>query len=113
MVVVVVAINLLIALVLLYVAWRIRQLKRRIVRITDKIIAIERSIHLSLNGAPDRIMKGQRGLYNLRQPDRPLVLKLQQLQRALTLFGLGQQIWQRAFSIWRVQLFKRSSVRYR
>ncbi len=102
MVTVVVVINTLIALILLYVAWKLRQLQQRIRRVVDKLTEIESKIYALLHKAPDAIAKGQMGIHKLRQGNEPLQLKLQRVRQILILFGLGQQAWRRSiFPRWR------------
>ncbi len=95
MVTVVVVINLAIALMLLYVAWRLRLLRQRLARVANTLSAIERSTHAVLWGAPNSIFLGQAGIYRLRQGNEPLQLQLQQVRQVLSLLVLGRQAWQR------------------
>ena len=95
MVTIVVIINTLIALTLFYVAWRVRQLHRRVARVTDRLSLYERKIHLVLPGTPEAISIGRLAIHKLRQGS-PMDLKLIRVQQVLTLFGVGQQIWQRS-----------------
>lgn len=95
MVMVVVVINLTIALILLVVAWQLRLLKVRLARIANTLIALERSTHAVLWGAPNTIFVSQQGVYRLGQGNEPLQLQLQQVRQVLSLFAIGQQAWQR------------------
>ena len=62
MVTVVVIINMLMSLMLFYVAWRVWQLKRRLVKIADTLTAAERSTHAVLHRAPNAIYKSQQNV---------------------------------------------------
>jgi len=95
MVFVVVTINLTLALMLLYGAWRVRKLQRPVARLADVISRFERSTHRVLHRAPYAISKGQVGIYRLRQKQQQLEPQLQRIQQVLTLLGLGQQVWRR------------------
>lgn len=96
MVTIVIAINLLIALLCLYVAWRIWKLRLILARVADTLLAAERSTHAVLYGAPKAITKGQKGVYQLRQRYQQLEPQLQKAQQALALLSFGQTLWQRS-----------------
>lgn len=106
MVTIVVVINTLIALILFYVAWRVRQLRWQLMRIADTLIAVERSTHAVLHGAPNAIYRGQQGIHKLGQGNEPLQLQIQRVRQVLSLLGLGQQLWRRFFLVERSQLIK-------
>lgn len=108
---VIVSINLALALILFYVAWQLWQLRKRLAQITKTLIAVEQSTHAVLQGAPQAVYKGKLGINQLRQRQEPLQLKLQRVRQVLTLFGLGQRIWQQ-FS-WRTLLLKQPLAKYR
>lgn len=95
MVTVVLALNLLIALLCLYVAWRIWRVRLSLGHIADILTAAERSTHAALHNAPQAIVRGQTGTYLLRLKYQQLALQLQKVQQILTLLGLGQLAWQR------------------
>lgn len=95
MVMVVVVINLTIALILLVVAWQLRLLKVRLARIANTLIALERSTHAVLWGAPNTIFVSQQGVYRLGQGNEPLQLQLQRIRQVLSLLVVGRQAWQR------------------
>ena len=107
MVKVVVVINTLSALMLLYAAWRVRQLRWRLARIADRLTKAERIIYALLHVAPDAISKGQQGIHQLRQKNLPLDLKIQRVRQVLTLLGIGQQFWQRSLLSGRSKFFAR------
>lgn len=113
MVTVVIVINTLIALILLYVAWRVWQLRVRLARLADKLSAYERSAHAVLRGTPDAISIGRLGIHKLRQGPQPLDLELVRIQQVLTLFGIGQEIWQRSRLPRRAKFIKKALAKYR
>ncbi|MBD2461758.1 hypothetical protein H6G89_11925 [Oscillatoria sp. FACHB-1407] len=90
MVTVVVILNSLIGLACLYAAWRVWRLKRTLAAIADVLIIAERNTHQVLHGAPDAIVKGQLGVYQLRQQTQ----QLQKVQQIMALVGLGRSLWQ-------------------
>jgi environmental stress-induced protein Ves len=95
MVTVILMFNLLIALGCLYVAWRVWQLRRVLVRVTATLTIAERSTHRVLYGAPNKILRGQTGVYQLQQQYQQVALQLQKAQQILALLGMGQLVWQR------------------
>ncbi|MEH1968437.1 MULTISPECIES: hypothetical protein [unclassified Nostoc] len=97
MVILVVIINTLFSLLLLYVAWRVWQLKQQLAYITDRLTAYESCTHTALNKAPENIYLSQQNIYNLRQRNQALQMQIQQVRQIISLLLLGQQIWQRYF----------------
>lgn len=95
MVTVVVIINITIALSLLYVARRIWRIWQRLRRLTNTIVAVERSTHAVLCVAPNAISRSQQGIQRLQQGNEPLQLQLQRVRQVVSLLVLGQQGWQR------------------
>ena len=95
MVTVVVVINFAIALLLLCIAYIICQVRQRVARITNILIAVERDTHAVLGGAPTAISFGQVSIRQLRQGNKPLQLQLQQVRQVISLLIFGRQIWQR------------------
>lgn len=113
MVTIVVVTNTLIALILFYVAWRVYQLRLRLARIADTLIAVERSSYAVLHKAPNAIYRGQQGIDKLRQGNEPLQLKIQRMRQVLSLLGLGQQLWRRFFLVERSQFIKQRFAKSR
>ena len=101
----VVIINTLTALMLLYVAWRVRRLRSRLARIVDILTKAERLSYKVLHVAPYAISKGEQGIHKLRQKNQPLDLKIQRVRQILTLLGIGQQFWQRSLLTRRATFF--------
>jgi hypothetical protein len=95
MVMVVIALNFLIALCCLFAAWRIWRLRRFLAKVTATLMAAERSSHALLYGAPEAIASGQMGIYQLRRSYQQLQPQLQRLQQILGLVSLGQRVWLR------------------
>jgi len=85
--------NVLIALVCLFVAWRLWQLKLKLVQVNETLLSVEQAVHNVLYGAPEAITKGQSGISQLRQQYQKLEVQLQRMQQAIALLGLGQTLW--------------------
>lgn len=97
MVIVVVVINVLISLILFYLAWRLWQLRRRLAKIANLLIAAERSSHAVLPQAPENIYFFQNNIHNLRQGNQQPQLQIQRLRQIFSLIAFGQQVWRRYF----------------
>ncbi|MEH2250498.1 hypothetical protein [Nostoc sp.] len=97
MVILVILINTLISLLLLYVAWRVWQLKQQLVYIADRLTVYESCTHAALNKAPENIYLSQENIYNLRQKNQALQMQIQQVRQIISLLLLGRQIWRRYF----------------
>lgn len=112
MVTVVVVINLALALILIFVAWRVWQLRLLLARLADNLSIYERSIQAGLSGVPNAISTGRLGIRRLRQGPPP-ELQLPRVRQVLTLLGVGQQIWQRSRLVRRSKFLKKSLAKYR
>jgi hypothetical protein len=97
MVILVILVNTLISLILLYVAWRVWQLKQQLTYIADRLTAYEICTRAALKKAPKNIYLSQKNIYNLRQRNQVLWMQIQQVQQILSLLLQGRQIWQRYF----------------
>ena len=97
MVILVILVNTLISLILLYVAFRMWQLKQQLACIADSLVGYESCTHAALNKAPENIYLSQDNFYNLRQKNQVLQMQIQQVRQIISLLLLGQQIWQRYF----------------
>ncbi|MEH2349684.1 MAG: hypothetical protein V7K55_17140 [Nostoc sp.] len=97
MVILVILVNTLISLMLLYVAWRIWQLKQQLAYIADRLTVYEICTHTALDKAPENIYLSQENIYQLRQRNQGLQIQIQQVRQIISLLLQGQQIWQRYF----------------
>ncbi|MDZ7962174.1 MAG: hypothetical protein RMY34_30615 [Aulosira sp. DedQUE10] len=97
MVTVVVVLNTLISLMLLYVAWRVWQLKQQLGIIADRFTNYERCSHAVLYTAPENISTAQKNIYNLRQGNQRLEVQIQQVRQIVSLLFLGRQVLRRSF----------------
>jgi hypothetical protein len=94
MVIVVIGINLLIAILCLYAARQVWQLRQILSRAADALTMAERNTHAVLAGAPAAIAQRQGGTHQLRQQYRRLELQLLNAQKILALTGLSRFVWQ-------------------
>ncbi|AVH68041.1 hypothetical protein CDG77_16350 [Nostoc sp. 'Peltigera membranacea cyanobiont' 213] len=97
MVILVILVNTLISLILLYVAWRMWQLKQQLAYIADRLTVYEICTHRALNQAPENIYLSQENIYQFRQKNQGLQIQIQQVRQIISLLLQGQQIWQRYF----------------
>lgn len=97
MVVTVVVFNFALALALLYLAWRVRQLRRRIARVANVLTVCEQRTYAALHNVPDAINIGKQGIQQLRRGREPIQLQIQQVRQVLILLGIGQRVWRRNF----------------
>lgn len=95
MLILVIALNVLIALGCLFVAWQLWQIRRTLSQVADALLIYERNTHDVLYGAPEAILQGQTGTHQLRQQYQTLAPQLQKFQQLLSLLGLGLSLWQR------------------
>lgn len=96
MVIVVIVFNLALALMLMYGAWSVWQLRSQLAQLADALSNYERSIYAGLSGAPKAISTTQISIRQLRQRSLLEDLQLLRIQQILTLLGVGEQIWQRS-----------------
>ncbi|MBF2063037.1 MAG: hypothetical protein IGS39_01175 [Calothrix sp. C42_A2020_038] len=88
---IVITINILISIVLLYVAWRVWLLKRSFVRIANTLNRASRSTHTVLSVAPNLINKRQLAIQNLRLKNQGLESQYQKLNQILSLVILASR----------------------
>ena len=111
MVTLVVVINVLISLILLYVAWRVWQLKQKLAFIADQLTIYERNTHAALSNAPKNIYTSQQNIHNLRQGNQGLQVQIQQVRQIVNLLFLGRRFWGRSFSRRGYQFGKKTVVK--
>jgi uncharacterized protein YoxC len=103
--VVVIIINIVISVVLCYVALRVRRLKQRLARIADFFTAAELSCHVVLHKAPDVIYRSQQRIRNLSQRRQVLERQIQQVRQIMSLLAMGQRVWLRYFNRFQLKKF--------
>ena len=98
MVTIVVLINILISLMLLYLAQQLRKAKDTLAFITDTFNQYERASYAALHTAQDNIYLAQKEIQNLRLEKQILKQQTQQLRQILSLIVLVKQIYQGSLS---------------
>jgi hypothetical protein len=93
--VIVVVINILISLMLLYIAWRLWKIRLTLKRVTNILITAERNTERVLVKAPELIYARKRNIQNLRQGNQSLESQIQQVRQIIGLLLSGTQWWQR------------------
>ncbi|MEA5617664.1 hypothetical protein VB711_07415 [Cronbergia sp. UHCC 0137] len=97
MVILVVLTNLLLSLLLIYLAWRVWLIKQMLTNLADKLTAYEQSTYTVLHTAPENIYLAQDNIYTLREKHQRLKLQILQIRQIINLLLLLQKIWQRNF----------------
>ena len=98
MVIVVAIINIIISLVLIYIAGYLSKLKHQLAAIADRLTAYERSADKFLTRAPKHIAFQRQNISNLHQGQQHLALQILQIQQMISLVGIGRKLWQYFFS---------------
>lgn len=88
-----IALDLAIALLGLYLTWQVWKLRRTLANVADTVTSIERQTHRVLTEAPAVLAKGQHRTRQARQLYQQLQQQLQQLQQIFTLLGWGRRLW--------------------
>ncbi len=94
MVTIVVLINILISLILLYLAQRLWKIKDTLAFITDIFNQYERASYTALNTALDTIYLSNEKIHHLRLKNQILKHQIQQMRQILSLIVLVKQISQ-------------------
>jgi hypothetical protein len=97
MVALVVIINILISLILLYIARQVWKLKQRLANMANRLTALERCTHAVLDKAPSNTSRRQQNIQNLRQGNQSIQAQIQQVRQIFSLLLVGQQIQRRYF----------------
>ncbi len=91
----IIAVNLSISLLNLYIAIRIWQLRILTTRINAILINYERYFNLVLSVAPQVIYRGQNNIYLTRQRYQLLQLRVSQIRQLILLLNQSYRIWRR------------------
>jgi hypothetical protein len=95
MIFLIIAVNLSITLLNIYIAIRIWQLRIIIARITSILINYEGYFNILLPAAPQAICRGQDNISQIRQQYQLLQLQTAQLRQLFWLLNQSYQIWRR------------------
>ena len=91
----IIAVNLSISLLNLYIAIRIWQLRILTTRITAILINYEKYFNLVLGIAPQVVYRGQNNIYLTRQRYQLLQLRIAQIKQLILLLNQSYRIWRR------------------
>lgn len=111
--VVVVVINLVLALILLFVAWQIWQLRLKLAQVADILLVYDRVTHAALYQTPDAIAAGQLAMRQVQQPNLPARLKLVRIQQVLNLLNVGLEIGQQTLLVGQSRFLRQVLTRSR
>jgi uncharacterized protein YhhL (DUF1145 family) len=103
--------NAFLALICLWVAWKIWQLRRTLARVTDTLLYVEQVVYQVLHSAPTAILKGQTGSQALQQQYQNLQIQLQRLQQILALVSFGRSLWARRSRLQNTSSTRKQSVK--
>lgn len=95
MIFLIIAVNLLITLLNIYIALRILQLRVLISRIAAILINYEKYFSVLLKNAPEVINQGQTNIYHVRQRYQLLQRQTTQVKQLIWLINQSFQIWRR------------------
>lgn len=95
MIFLIIAVNLSITLLNIYIAIRIWQLRLLITRITAILLNYERYFSVLLKTAPEVISQGRNNIYHVRQRYQLLQLRTTQIKQLIWLINQSFQIWRR------------------
>lgn len=95
MIFLIIAVNLSISLLNVYIAIRIWQLRSLISRITAIVLNYEKYFNILLKTAPDAIYQGQDNVHHVRQRYQSLKLQTAKLKQLIWLLDQSYQIWRR------------------
>ncbi len=95
MIVLIIAINLSITLLNIYIAIRIWQLREIVSRITAILINYESYFNAAFHIAPQIIYQGQNNIYQARQRYQLLQLQITKIRQLILLFNWSYGIWRK------------------
>ncbi|OKH41228.1 hypothetical protein NIES2101_34635 [Calothrix sp. HK-06] len=95
MITVVVTINILISLILLYIAWRVWLLKRSFTNLKNAFNAASRNSYAVLSTLPNFLYARQTVIKNLRQRNQGLESQFQKSTQALSILLIVSRFWRR------------------
>ena len=87
--------NLVIALINLYIAWRLWRLQKVLIKVTITLNQVESVAYAVLSLAPETIAQREKGIENFRESYDKLKHQFQKIRKILTILSLTYTIWQR------------------
>ena len=95
MIFLIVAINLSITFLNIYIAIRIWQLRRLVIRIANILINYENYFSVVLKATPIVIYQGQSNVYQVRQQYQLFQLQITKIRQLIWLFNWSYQAWRK------------------
>lgn len=97
MVTIVVLVNIVISLMLLYLAQKLRKITYTLAFLADSLNQFERATYQLLHTTPENIYRGAENIHNLRLENQIRKQQIQQLRQIISLIILVKQIYQGQF----------------
>lgn len=91
----VIACNLLLTFLNLYLALRLWRLRRELIQLTQQLSRLERRLHFLFTTAPEIIYQGEQNTHHLSQQYQQITRQIKQLRQLLLVMSLLHRIWQR------------------
>lgn len=95
MIFLIIAVNLSITLLNIYIAIRIWQLRIIVARIANILVSYESYFSILLQAAPSIVYQGQQNVVRVRQQYQLLQLQTAKIRQLIWLFNQSYQIWRR------------------
>ncbi|MFM7366123.1 MAG: hypothetical protein ACKO11_16845 [Cuspidothrix sp.] len=97
MITIVVLVNIVISLILLYLAQKLRKITYTLAFVADSLNQFERATHQLLDTIPENIYRGAENIHNLRLKNQIRKQQVQQIRQVISLIILVKQIYQSQF----------------
>ena len=99
MVTIVVLVNIVISLILLYLAQKLRKITYTLAFVADNLNQFERATYQLLHAIPENIYRDAENIHNLRLENQIRKRQIQQLRQIISLIILVKQIYQGQFRL--------------
>ncbi len=99
MIFLIVAINISITLLNIYIAIRVRQLRSLVARITNILINYERYFDIVLQAAPVVVYRGQSNIHDARQQYQSFQIQITKIRQLIWLVNWIGRTWRKSFNI--------------
>ena len=92
MIFLIIAINLLITLINIYLAVKMLQLRKILIKTTNILLRCERKIHILLSSTPQIILQSRNNLNSLQQRYYLLQVQIQKIRKVISILSLIYRI---------------------
>ncbi len=106
MVTIVVLVNIVISLILLYLAQKLRKVTQILAFVAHSLNQFEQAIYQLLQITPENIYKGAENIHNLRLKNQIRKQQIQQIRQVISLIILVKEIYQSQFWLSRSKINK-------